>query len=68
MARSGKRVAVTRTKYQAEFKAIEKLKQEGYKITYLCEVLGVSRSAYYKWLKRVPSPSQLRLEWLMKQI
>ncbi|AXY24574.1 hypothetical protein CL176_00215 [Suicoccus acidiformans] len=24
--------------------------------------------AYYRWLKRFPSPSQLRLEWLMKQI
>lgn len=59
---------MTRTRYQTEFKTIEKLKQKGYKISYLCEVLGVSRSAYYKWLKREPSPSQLRLESLMEQI
>lgn len=36
--RSGKRVDVSRTKYQAEFKTIKKLSQEGYKVASLCEV------------------------------
>ncbi|WP_405196499.1 hypothetical protein, partial [Streptococcus anginosus] len=29
---------------------MEKLSQDGHKISFLCESLGVSRSAYYKWL------------------
>ncbi|MHB2048020.1 IS3 family transposase [Aerococcus urinae] len=68
MERSGKRVDVRRTKYQAEFKTIEKLSQEGHKITFLCHSLGVSRSAYYKWLNREPSKTEQRLQWLMTLI
>lgn len=41
---------------------------EGHKITYLCASLGVSRSAYYKWLKREPSQTEQRLNHLMTLI
>ncbi len=30
-----------------------------YPIEKLCQKLHIARSAYYKWLKRVPSQSQL---------
>ena len=34
----------------------------------MCQVLGVSRSGYYSWLKRKPSKRALEDEQLMKQI
>src|SRR5699024_12458033 len=34
------------------------------KITLLCEVLGISRSAYYKWLQREPTKTEKRLRHL----
>lgn len=34
----------------------------------MCEVLGVSTSGYYDWMKRKPSPRQERKERIMKEI
>lgn len=34
----------------------------------MCKVLGVSRSGYYKWQSRKPSPSELRRVYLSKRI
>lgn len=39
-----------------------------FKISRLCQSLGVSRSAYYAWLKRKPSQRELDDQRLMKRI
>ena len=43
-------------------------KTEGYPIKKLCSKAGVSRSGYYKWLKRVPSEHQKINEQLLEWI
>src|SRR5699024_11818546 len=68
ITRSGKRVDVTQTRYEAEYQTIKKLQKEGFKIIHLCEVLGVSRAGYYKWLKRQPTASEKRLQKLIDLI
>lgn len=47
-------------------KRSKKLKKEGYKVAHLCEILGISRSSDYKWLKRKPTASENRLRQLIK--
>ena len=37
-------------------------------IILLCEIAGVSRAAYYKWLKRKPSPQENENEKLLQSI
>src|SRR5699024_2864372 len=66
--RSGKRVDVTQTRYEAEYQTIKKLQKEGYKVIHLCDALGVSRAGYYKWLKRKPTASEKRLRKLTELI
>src|SRR5690625_2976770 len=62
--RSGKRVDVTRTRYEAEYQTIKKLRELGFKTT----LLGVSRAGYYKWLKRKSTKSEKRLKHLIRLI
>ena len=42
--------------------------KEKYPIKHLCEVVGISRSSYYKWLKRKPSKDEQKLKQLKKAI
>ena len=52
-----------------KYTAIQYLnKTEGYPIKKLCSKAGVSRSGYYKWLKRVPSEHQKINEQLLEWI
>lgn len=37
---------------QAAYMAVDKLKEK-YPIAQLCNLLGISRSSYYKWLDRI---------------
>ena len=45
----------------------EELKHK-YPVTHLCEILDISKSSYYKWLKREPSKAELKRINLMKWI
>src|SRR5699024_12519599 len=58
---------ISGVRQEAEYLTIEELKHK-YPITHLCEILEVSRSGYYKWLKREPSKSELkrvkRMKWI----
>lgn len=60
MARNGERCVkkapkdrwesqISGVRQEAEYLTIEELKHK-YPITQLCEVLGISRAGYYKWL------------------
>jgi len=37
-------------------------------VSLLCEIAGVSRAAYYKWLKRTPSVNELENEAILQEI
>ena len=56
---------ISGVRQKAEYLTIGELKHQ-YPITHLCEILEFSRSGYYKWLKRVPSKSELKRVKLMK--
>lgn len=56
-------------KYETEFQSIKELHQEKtYPISHLCEIAGVSRSGYYKWLKWQPSPTEKETTKLAKRV
>ncbi|MGZ0041518.1 IS3 family transposase [Paenibacillus ottowii] len=42
--------------------------EKGYAITKLCELAGIARSAYYKWLKWMPSNRELENLALAKEV
>ncbi|WP_157452948.1 IS3 family transposase [Bacillus thuringiensis] len=44
--------------------------EKGYTVNLLCTVAGVTRSGYYKWIKRhlVPSDKQLKYSKIKKKI
>lgn len=58
---------ISGVRQEAEYLTIEELKHK-YPITHLCEILGISRASYYKWLKREPSEAELKRIKLMKWI
>jgi len=41
---------------------------EGFPITLLCDVAGVVRSSYYKWLNRIPTAEEKQNELLLSEI
>ncbi|MEY2192075.1 transposase [Neobacillus sp. BF23-41] len=52
------KAVTTRKKYEV----IREMSKEHYPIQLLCEIAHVSRSGYYKWLKRKISPSEKQLD------
>jgi putative transposase len=49
--------------------AIQELhEEEGLSIILLCEIAGISRAAYYKWLKRTPTSRELQNEEIIKEM
>ncbi|MCU5274269.1 hypothetical protein OCA15_16720 [Bacillus cereus] len=46
---------VSKTK---KFEVIHEMKKTGYTVTILCDIAGVTRSGYYKWIKRHTTPSK----------
>ena len=49
--------------------AIQELhKEESFSICMLCEVAGIARSAYYKWIHRSPSPQKIWNEKIGEEI
>lgn len=50
-----------------KFEFIRK-ESENYNVKLLCKLLGVSRSGYYEFIKRLPSKRSLKHEWLTDEI
>ncbi len=42
--------------------------EENLSISLLCEIAGIVRSAYYKWLKRIPSKRELQNKEIIKEM
>lgn len=54
---------------EIKYIAIQDLHQEkGLAIVLLCEIAGIARSAYYKWLNRTPSARDLQNEEILKEM
>lgn len=47
-----------------EFKIVDMLSQE-YPVKDICKMMGVSRSGYYKWLRREPSSREINREFMV---
>ncbi|MGX4669824.1 IS3 family transposase [Cerasibacillus sp. JNUCC 74] len=47
------------------FKSFTRIKQS---INLLCEIAGIARSAYYKWLNRTPSSREIRNKEIIKEV
>ncbi|WP_408007392.1 IS3 family transposase [Pseudalkalibacillus sp. A8] len=45
-----------------KYKVIQDMSKKQYPVQLLCELAGVSRGGYYKWLKRQEAPSSKQLE------
>lgn len=58
---------ISGVRQEAEYLTIEELKHK-YSVNHLCDILGIARSSYYKWLKREPSESELKRLRLMRAI
>jgi len=42
--------------------------EENYSISLLCDIAGIARSAYYKWLNRTPSTRELENQEIVKEM
>ncbi|MBK5450521.1 IS3 family transposase [Bacillus sp. TH22] len=45
-----------------KFEVIHEMTKTGYTVTILCDIAGVTRSGYYKWIKRHTTPSKKQSE------
>ncbi|MFD2913908.1 IS3 family transposase, partial [Jeotgalibacillus terrae] len=54
--RDRKEAKISQIRFEDKYLAIQALHQEkGLSISLLCDIAGIARSAYYKWLNRTPS-------------
>ena len=61
-----RRIAIKKANKEHIYQLIEEHKDWG--IHWICELLGVSRAAYYKWKKRTQSERDLENAWLLEKI
>ncbi|MCR5448895.1 MAG: IS3 family transposase [Solobacterium sp.] len=61
-----RRIAVKKANKEHIYQLIDEHKDWG--IRWICELLGVSRAAYYKWKKRKPSERELANQRLLERI
>ncbi|WP_144569770.1 IS3 family transposase, partial [Bacillus pseudomycoides] len=45
-----------------KFEVIHEMSEKGFTVTVLCDIAGVTRSGYYKWIKRHSTPSEKQSE------
>lgn len=53
---------------EREYIAVKELSAEGYSIKSICEVLGLNRSSYYKWVHREKSTRELENEGILQEL
>ncbi|MDR4887076.1 IS3 family transposase [Fredinandcohnia sp. QZ13] len=64
-----KEAKVSQVRFEDKYIAIQELhKKENLSILLLCDVAGITRAAYYKWLKRTPSDRELQNEEIIKEM
>ncbi|WP_344351322.1 IS3 family transposase, partial [Catellatospora coxensis] len=61
--------SLTRVRHENQYVAVQEVHQEqGFPIYLLCDVIGISRSSYYKWLNRTPTEEDQLNASLLKSI
>ncbi|MFB9977886.1 IS3 family transposase, partial [Pallidibacillus thermolactis subsp. kokeshiiformis] len=64
-----KEAKISQVRFEDKYIAIKELHEtDQLSIVLLCEIAGVSRAAYYKWLKRTPSSREIENEEIIKEM
>ncbi|RFB09083.1 IS3 family transposase [Bacillus sp. HNG] len=64
-----KEAKISQIRFEDKYVAIQELhKKENLSILLLCKIAGITRGAYYKWLKRTPSERELQNEEIIKEM
>ncbi|WP_318509110.1 IS3 family transposase [Bacillus sp. T3] len=64
-----KEAKISQIRFEDKYIAIQELnKKETLSISLLCEIAGIARSAYYKWLNHPPSPRAIQNEEIIKEM
>ncbi|MGN7300759.1 IS3 family transposase, partial [Ferdinandcohnia sp. SAFN-114] len=64
-----KEAKISQIRFEDKYIAIQELHEtENLSIILLCEIARISRAAYYKWIKRVPSDRELLNEEIIKEM
>ncbi|WP_231883406.1 MULTISPECIES: IS3 family transposase [unclassified Anoxybacillus] len=64
-----KEAKISQIRYEDMYTAIQELhEKEEVEVILLCEIAGISRAAYYKWLNRTPSARELQNEEIIKEM
>ncbi|WP_420846151.1 IS3 family transposase [Neobacillus notoginsengisoli] len=64
-----KEAKISQVHFGDKYIAIKELhEEEEFPIMMLCEIAGIARSAYYKWLKRTPSVRERQNEEILEEI
>lgn len=62
-------MTLSQVRNKSKYLAVKELScEKGYPIVTLCQILNVQRSAYYKWINRVPSMNEMFNKSLIKII
>ncbi|WP_147554145.1 IS3 family transposase [Bacillus testis] len=64
-----KEASLAKVRHQSHYQAIQELHEKDHlPILLLCEIAGVSRAAYYKWLQRSPSKRETENRSILEEI
>ncbi|WP_420842609.1 IS3 family transposase [Fervidibacillus albus] len=64
-----KEAKISQVRFEDKYIAIKELHETNqFNIVLLCDVAGVSRAAYYKWLNRIPSSREMENEEIIKEM
>ncbi|MCL7748362.1 IS3 family transposase [Halalkalibacter alkaliphilus] len=64
-----KEAVISQVRLEEKYLAIQELqKEEGLAIYLLCEIAGIARSSYYKWLNRTPSTRESLNKEIIKEM
>ncbi|WP_110114978.1 IS3 family transposase [Bacillus sp. CGMCC 1.16541] len=64
-----KEAKISQIRFEDKYIAIQELHEKGnVSISLLCEIAGIARSAYYKWLHRTPSSREILNEKIIKEM
>ncbi|WLR54496.1 IS3 family transposase [Mesobacillus subterraneus] len=64
-----KEAKISQIRLEEKYIAIKELhEEEGFSFVMLCEIAGLARSAYYKWLKRTPSKRECQNVMLVEEM